>query len=153
MVLCELPGYAVSDYNIEGKAVMPKQFSEAVYAGGFHFEIADTVIADIKPRKSGNQVGLGQAYAEDATLRTVKAGAGNRNAMMITFNKVFDKRRRAAGYIGEGDVACYLRLSDECLEDLVFFMGGFVTVEVEQVVDTKPVCGCYQAINRNIILK
>ena len=70
---------------------MPKQFSEAVNARSFHFEIAYTVIADIKPRKSGYQVGLGEAYAEDATLRTVKAGAGNRDTMMITFNKVFDK--------------------------------------------------------------
>ena len=132
---------------------MPKQFSEAVNARSFHFEIAYTVIADIKPRKSGHQVGLGEAYAEDATLRTVKAGAGNCDAMMITFNKVFDKRRRATGYIGEGDVACYLRLSDECLEDLVFFMGGFVTVEVEQVVDTKSMCGSYQAIDGNVVLK
>ena len=50
-------------------------------------------------------------------------------------------------------MACYLSLSDECLQDLVFFMTGFVTVEVEQVVDTKAMCGSYQAIDGNVVLK
>jgi hypothetical protein len=60
--------------------------------------------------------------------------------MVVSFNKVFNQRWRADGYIRKGDMAGDLCLGDEGLQDLVFFMAGLVAIEVEEVVDTNCMC-------------
>ena len=132
---------------------MPKQFPQSIDTRSFHFEIADTVVADVETRKFGYKIGLGEANTQYSALRAIESGTGNRYPMVKTFNKVFDQRGGAAGNIRHGDLVMDLGLGDERLEDLFFFVIGFVTVKVKEVVDTESMSGGNETIYGNIVLE
>ena len=131
MVLRKFAGYAIGYDYIQRKAMVSKQFPKTINTRGFHFEVAYPVVPDVKSRKPGYQVGLGEAYPQNTALRTVETGSGNCNSVLKSFNKMFNKGGRPACYVREGDMALYLGLGDECLDDLFFFIVRFVAVEVQ----------------------
>src|SRR6476660_10199685 len=120
--------------------MMAKQFAKAINSGGFHLKIANAMIADIKPRKFGNEVRLGKANAQHAALRTIETGAGDRDAVLVAFDKMFYEGWRCAADIRQCNVACDLSLGDACLQDLVLFVRRFVAVKIEEVVYAKSMC-------------
>ena len=132
---------------------MPKQFPQSIDSRSFHFEIADTVVADIETGELGNKIGQGEANTQYSALWAIESGTGYRYPMVKTFNKVFDQRGCTAGYIRHGDLVMDLGLGDERLEDLFFFVIKFVTVKVKEVVDTDSMSGGNETIYGNIVLE
>ena len=132
---------------------MPKQFPQSIDTRSFHFEIAYTVVTDIETGKLGYKIRLGEANTQYSALWAIESGTGNCNPMVKIFNKVFDQRGCTAGNIRHGDLVMDLGLGDERLEDLFFFVIGFVTVKVKEVVYTDSMSGGNETIYGNIVLE
>lgn len=71
----------------------PSVFPQTIDGRCFHFKISDSVIAKTKICEVIDQLRITEAQTKYPALRTIKARAGYRDALVIVFCKMFQQCR------------------------------------------------------------
>ena len=93
------------------------------------------------------------AQPQHPALRAIKAGAGDRNALVKTCHKMLEQRRGGTADIRVAHHAVQLGMCDKGLEQLFFLLILLMAVKIEQVINAEAVRGCHKTVNGNIGLQ
>ena len=119
----------------------------------FHFKVGDPVLAIPEIGQPVDQVGLSQADAQDTTLGPIKSRAGNSYSLVEAIHEMFQQGRSGRADIRIGNLAIQLRLGDKSLEQFGFLVVLFMTIKVQEVVDSQSMCTRNKSIDGNIFLQ
>jgi len=133
--------------------VVAQEFAEAINAGRFHLEVGDTVGAIGKVGEPVDEFGLGEAEAQDAALRAIKAGTGDGDTLVEAGSEMPQQGGAGTADIGLRQPVVELGLRGEAMEELAFVFAGVMAVEIEEVVDAEAMGGGYEAIDGDIFLQ
>jgi len=133
--------------------VVAEQFAEAIDPCRFHLEIGDAVGAIGEVGEAVDEFRLGEAEAQDAALRAIKAGAGDGDAVVEAGGKMPQEGSAGAADIGMRQAVVQLGLGGEGLEELAFVFAGVMPIEIEEVVDAEAVGGGHEAVDGDVFLQ
>jgi len=153
IVLAKGLGDPIGDDRAYAEALVAQELAEAVDPRRFHLEIGDTVGAIGEIGEAVDELGLGEAEAQHAALGTIEAGAGDGDAVVEAAGEVSQQGGAGAADIGLRQAVVQLGLGGEGMEELAFLFGGFVAVEIEEVVDAEAVGRGYEAVDVDIFLQ
>ena len=83
-----MPGDPIGNDDAQAKAGMAKDLSQAIDAGGLHFEIGDAVAAVGETGQAVDQIRLAQTEAQNTALGAIESRAGDGDTLMEALGKM-----------------------------------------------------------------
>src|SRR5829696_8509723 len=99
-----------------------------------------------------DQFRVANAKAENPSLRPIKTGTSNGNALIKIFYKMFYQGGARSGNVWIPNFRMQLSACNKRMKQLLFLIVLFQSVKIQQVVNAKSMRRCYKTIHRNFRL-
>ena len=86
-------------------------------------------------REPVDQFRLGEPQSQYPSLRTIKAGAGDRDPMVEAGGKMTEQRAAGTADIRLGQAVVQLRLGGKRMQEFVLLLADIMAIKVEEVVN------------------